>query len=267
MLEPVAALGKAFKCRERLLERRPRFSVGRALDRPGARLPEIGNGFVPRLGLERVVCEPLDLFAHAVYTELFEDLHTSGVQRAAPFLEEAAIGHLVGEGMLEGVLELREQARLIEKLGGPEVGQAVPQLLFGQLRDRLEDGIGHILSDDRGHLEEALFLPRQPVDPGGQDRLDRGRHLDIVERTHQAVDPTFPDKGLRLDQSPDALLQEEGIPLRALDQEPLERRESAIVSCEGLEQLAGGLRDQRVEAELAVVGLVPPAVAGTRSGS
>ena len=112
--------------------------------------------------------EPLDLFGHAVCTDLFEHRHAPGVQRAAPFLEEAAIGHIVGEGVLEGVFKFREQARLVEKLGGPEVGHALPQLVIGLLRDGAEEGVGHILSDDRGHLEEALVLPRQPVDPGGQ---------------------------------------------------------------------------------------------------
>ena len=164
LLEPFPVLGKAFKGRERLLETRPRFSVCRALDRLDARLPEVGCRFPPCLGPKRVMREPVDPFGHAVCTQLFEDHHTPGVQRAPPFLEEAAIGHLVGEGVLERVFELREEARLIEKLGGLEVGQAVPQLVFGRLRD----GVGHILSDDRGHLEEALVLPRQPVDPGGQ---------------------------------------------------------------------------------------------------
>jgi len=54
------------------------------------------------------MCEPVDLFGRTFRTELFEDHHTPGVQRAAPFLEEAAIGHLVGEGVLEGVLKIRE---------------------------------------------------------------------------------------------------------------------------------------------------------------
>src|SRR6516164_4120060 len=54
LLEPVPALGKAFKGRERLLEARPCFSLGRALDRPSPRLPEVGRRFLPRLSAKRV---------------------------------------------------------------------------------------------------------------------------------------------------------------------------------------------------------------------
>jgi hypothetical protein len=41
-----------------------------------------------------------------------------------PLLEETAVGHLVGEGVLESVLPLGEQARLVEELGPLELRQA-----------------------------------------------------------------------------------------------------------------------------------------------
>jgi hypothetical protein len=45
------------------------------------------------------------------------------MQGPAPLLQEAAIGDLVGEGVLGGILVLREEARLIQELGGLEVGE------------------------------------------------------------------------------------------------------------------------------------------------
>src|SRR4030095_16577577 len=42
-------------------------------------------------------------------------------------LQEAAVGHLVRQGMLESVFALGEQARLIEELGSLELRQAVVQ--------------------------------------------------------------------------------------------------------------------------------------------
>ena len=47
-----------------------------------------------------------------------------------PLLEEAAVGHLVREGVLKGILPLREQARLIEELGPLELRQTAVQRLL-----------------------------------------------------------------------------------------------------------------------------------------
>ena len=43
------------------------------------------------------------------------------MERAPPLQQETAVGHLVGEGVLEGVRELGEEARLVEELGRLEV--------------------------------------------------------------------------------------------------------------------------------------------------
>ena len=42
--------------------------------------------------------------------------------------------------MLEGVGELGEEARLIEELGGLQVGEALAELRLGQLGDSLQEG-------------------------------------------------------------------------------------------------------------------------------
>jgi len=38
------------------------------------------------------------------------------------------------------------------------MGQTPSQRLVMQVRDGLNEGEGHVLADDRGHLEEALVL-------------------------------------------------------------------------------------------------------------
>jgi hypothetical protein len=64
------------------------------------------------------VGQPFDLAGQALGMERLEGLHNLGVQAAPPVLEQAAVGHLSGEGMLEGVGEIREEARLIQELCG-----------------------------------------------------------------------------------------------------------------------------------------------------
>ena len=74
--------------------------------------------------------------------------------------QQRLIGHLLGQGMLEGVGALREEARLVEELGGLEVRQAAMQRRLGQLGNGLQQGQGHLGANDRGGLEELLLLWR-----------------------------------------------------------------------------------------------------------
>ena len=45
------------------------------------------------------------------------------MQGATALLEQAAVRYLVGQGVLERVLQLREQRRLVHKLGRLELGE------------------------------------------------------------------------------------------------------------------------------------------------
>jgi hypothetical protein len=65
-----------------------------------------------------VVRQEINLLGHPLWGEPFQGLDNAGVQRPPPLLEQTPIGHFVRQGVLEGVGQVREQAGLIEKLGG-----------------------------------------------------------------------------------------------------------------------------------------------------
>ena len=100
----------------------------------------------------------------------------------------------------------------------------------------------------------------QPVDPRGEDRLHRGGHVDRVEGPGESIGPALPREGVRLDQRPHALLEEERIAAGPGDEDWLERLDGGVGAQQGQEQLAGALGRQRVQTELGVVGLAPPAM-------
>ena len=133
------------------------------------------------------------------------------MQPPPPLPQEAVVGHLVGQGMLEGVVRLGEQAGLVEELGGLQVRQAAVQGGLGQLGDGLEQRQGHLSANDGRGLEEPLLLRWQPVDACRQDRLHRGRHLKGRERLRQAVGPglahQLPERQGRLHRALRQLLQ------------------------------------------------------------
>ena len=139
-----------------------------------------------------------------------------------------AVGDLVGERVLEGVLEVGEEARLVEELRGLEAREALAELLLRPLGDRLEQRERHVLADHGGRLEQPL-RPRaaagrcgRPGSPGpwrapgcASERLASGGRR-----------PRSPTRAFGLDQGPHALLQEEGVALGPLDQAALQRLEA-----------------------------------------
>ena len=90
--------------------------------------------------------------------------------------------------------------------------------------------------------------------------MNRGGDLNGLKGLREVIRAPLADQSVGLNQGPDALLQEKGVPLGACNQEPRERLNSHVVSKECSEEFLGTLRVQRVKAELAVKGLTAPAV-------
>ena len=116
LLDGVTTVREMLQRTQRLLEARHRLAVGRARHRLGPGLPAVAQGLVPHLAPQGMVGQPFDLLAQPVGIERLQCLHDLGMQGAPPLLQQAAVGHLAGEGMLEGVGMLREELRLVEEL-------------------------------------------------------------------------------------------------------------------------------------------------------
>jgi hypothetical protein len=89
--------------------------------------------------------------------------------------------------VLEGQLQLREEADRVEQLGSLEPREAGLKLGVRRFRDTLEKHERDVLPDHGGRLEQALVFGRQPIDSSGQDRLDGGRYPDSLDRAGQAI--------------------------------------------------------------------------------
>jgi hypothetical protein len=69
-----------------------------------------------RQAFDLVRASPRSHLSSPVGHQHLDGLNQARVQPSSPLQQQAAVGHLVRQGMLEGVLRLREQARLIQKL-------------------------------------------------------------------------------------------------------------------------------------------------------
>src|SRR5215470_3051452 len=169
-----------------------------------------------------MICELFHVFAEPVGTESLQCLENLCMERASPPLEEAAVGHLVSQRVLECVLELGEQTSLIEKLCCLQASERLSDHLLRLFDDRFEQRERHVLADYGRCLKQSLVFRRKVVDSSGQHRLRCGGKVKALDRPRQAVGTAFTREGPRLEQHPNALLDEEGIALSALDQKPLE---------------------------------------------
>ena len=263
----VAGLGQVREGLEGLLEGGHRLAERGAVVGPGAGLLAVGHGLVPHLAPQGMVRQAFDLLGHPLGRERLEGLDQARVQHPPPLQQEAAVGHLVRQGMLEGVFRLGEQARLIQELGRLEVRQAAVQRLLGQVRNGLEQGQGHLGANDGSRLEEPLLLRRQPVDARRQHGLHRGRHLNGRQRLRQAIGPGFAHQHPGLHQGAHALLQKEGVALGARNQELLEGRQTGVVPQQGLQELVGAGRAAAGRAAVACSTSCCPSRAGTPGDS
>jgi hypothetical protein len=219
-----------------LLEERDGFAVGRSRPRLLSRLTQVGHRAVPQGPAHRMVGQPLDVLDQAVAVDRLDRFEDPGVEDALAILEEAPVHDLVGQRMLEGVLGLGEEPRLVEKLGRLKAGQAGAELFLRQIGDGEEEGERHVASDDRGRLEQALVLRRQPVDASREHRLHGDRHMAFRQRPREPVGASGADEDLSLDQTADALLHEERVPFGPLDQQALEREKIRLLAQHGFQE-------------------------------
>jgi hypothetical protein len=85
-----------------------------------------------------MVRQAFNLLSPPVGCERLNGLDQAPVQPSPSLQQQAAVCHLVRQGMLKGIDLLGEEPRLVEKLGGLPVGQTVVQRCFGHVCNGLE---------------------------------------------------------------------------------------------------------------------------------
>ena len=145
---------------EGLLEGARRLAERRAIIGLRAGLLAVGHRFVPDLAAPSMVRQAFDLLSHPVRYERLKGLDNARVEPPPPLQQEAAVRHLVRQGVREGELALGKQAGLIQEFGRLQVGETAVQLGLGQLGNGLQQWECHFMASDRSGLEEALVLGR-----------------------------------------------------------------------------------------------------------
>ena len=138
--------------------------------------------------------------------------------------------------MLEGVLHLGMERGLEEELGGDECSDGRREIRFGHVHDSPQHRVRQLTAHDRRRLQHRLGALRQPVDPCRENGLDRSGYLGGLHSLHQPVGAGLAGEHTHLCQRAHALLEEERIALRAIDQSGLYRRQRCVNPEETLEE-------------------------------
>ena len=131
--------------------------------------------------------QTFDLLGYPVRRGRLEGLHNLRVQDTPLFLQEAAVGHLVGQGMLEGVFTLGEQTRLVQKLSCLELRQATMQHLLRHPGDSVEQGKGDLHTAHCSDLEQVFDIRGETINTGREHGLYGGGDLNARQGLHQTV--------------------------------------------------------------------------------
>src|SRR5437867_3572850 len=198
--------------------------------------------------------------SEAVRIESFDHIDDPSMKRTAPLVEETAVRDLVRERMLEGVLEVREQTRLIEELGGLEVSKTPAELRLGKVGNPFEQCHRDVFADSGGRLQEDLLVRRKAIDASSQDAGHSRGDVDVVNGAGEAIGAWRANKRASLDEASHAFFEKEGVPFRSRDEHRFEWLHTRVIADETAQELIGRLDWQRVDAELGVIRLTAPPV-------
>ena len=267
LLHSLPGRGQVLERDQGLLEIRRRPAMRRPRERAGARLAAVAKRRVPELRAHGVMREGIELIGRAPAGAVLDGLHDARVQRVPAVPDEAGIRDLLGERVCEGVRDLRVELDLVQELALLEPAKAGPQLVLGDVGGRREQPARDVLADGGGRLQHLLVLGGESIDARGERGVHALGNMRDRRGLLRAVRPALAGEDAVLHEVADALLEEEGIALRPLDQELPDRGELGRAAEERVEQRAGPRRGQGVDADLAVVRLARPSVAATPAGS
>src|SRR4029077_6634876 len=123
-----------------------------------------------------------------------------------------AVRDLSGHGVLEHVLALALDRRV--ELESDGVALLEPTAIGGDGRAELVYGAAPERAADHGRRLQCLLLSRsEQVDPGGDDGLDGVRKEEALRELVHRPAPVAVFEQAVVDERPEQLLEEEGIPL------------------------------------------------------
>src|SRR5262245_11238606 len=82
-----------------------------------------------------------------------------------------SVGDIVGEGVLEGVLQVRKELRRVEKLSSLQIVEQTAKFVLCQPTNWMQEGERGVVSNYRRLMQQTLLGGGQRIDTRGEHRL------------------------------------------------------------------------------------------------
>ena len=182
--------------------------------------------FVDQIRARIVIGERRGHLVETVAVQLLERPRRLQVELAPAARQQAVVGHVLGERMLEDEHRLIAAGALVHELLAAQLGQR--RIQIAALRQSLEQAARHFASDHRRRLQQLLWRVGQPIEAGHDHALHGVRNRLIA--------------GAVLDDRPRELLEEERVALAALQDRGGDLGREALIAGHRPEQLARSRR-------------------------
>jgi hypothetical protein len=133
--------------------------------------------------------------------DVLDDPRDGRVAARPAVAELRFVGYLLGQRVLEGVLDLRIQLCLVEELALLQNRGGSVQLRLRELGAAAQERQRNPLADHRGHLQHVLLALLETIDACSENRLHRQRNSQAFDRPCQLIGATPPCKRTGLDQA------------------------------------------------------------------
>ena len=163
-------VGQVLKRRERLLEHSHRFAIRIASGGLESGLPGVRYSLIPHLAPERVIGKVLHVLDEPRAMKVLDRIDDAAVHLTATLSEQALVGDVLGESMLEDVNSTVRSDPFVDELAPPHFIEMQCEVVA--IPHGLEEPRWELTTHDGGRLEGGLGIGRESIDPGGQQGVD-----------------------------------------------------------------------------------------------
>src|SRR5262245_41251227 len=119
-----------------------RLGIGRALHCLLPSALEVVHSLGSIAAMAIVIGQRVVMLRQALGKDLLDGPRSVPMQHTPSLLQQTSVGHLVGEGVFEGIYGGWEPSRLIEELGGLEMAEVCEELCCSEVGHSLEERYG-----------------------------------------------------------------------------------------------------------------------------
>ena len=125
-----------------------------------------------------MISKKLVIFLQPLRIDLLDGLTDLLMNFPSPLQEQTVVCHLLREGVLEDVFQLREELLLVNQLQTLKIEERSLEV-FLHTCNRRQNTIGKLPPDNRGNLYDLFELVINPIHTCGDDSLYAIWHLDL----------------------------------------------------------------------------------------